>query len=169
MRVLLSLGLALGWSCSSSAFTTTNTQYGKMTRQPVSMATATTNSWFSDSTKEEEALSLDQMKAQVLQLGAALDRGQAYNPTSGAYYEDTMKAARAKIDQLLETSPDQVPTKLDDISGEWELVLSTVPHGIFRSSPFFLAIQESYEYAEEKGMCIDCKKEDVSRSASSIS
>ena len=122
------------------------------------MATATTNSWFSDSTKEEEALSLDQMKAQVLQLGAALDRGQAYNPTSGAYYEDTMKAARAKIDQLLETSPDQVPTKLDDISGEWELVLSTVPHGIFRSSPFFLAIQESYEYAEEKGMCIDCIK-----------
>lgn len=27
-----------------------------------------------------------------------------------------------------------------------------VPHGIFRSSPFFLAIQESYEYAEEKEM-----------------
>ena len=27
----------------------------------------------------------------------------------------------------------------------------TVPHGIFPSSPFFLAIQESYEYAEEQG------------------
>ena len=26
--------------------------------------------------------------------------------------------------------------------GEWELVLSTVPHGIFRSSPFFMAIQQ---------------------------
>ena len=31
------------------------------------------------------------------------------------------------------------------MEGEWELVLSTVAHGIFRSSPFFLAIQESYE------------------------
>ena len=36
------------------------------------------------------------------------------------------------------------------MDGEWELVLSTVPHGIFRSSPFFLAIQEAYEYAESK-------------------
>jgi len=30
------------------------------------------------------------------------------------------------------------------------LILTTVPHGIFRSSPFFLAIQEAYEYAETK-------------------
>jgi hypothetical protein len=37
-----------------------------------------------------------------------------------------------------------VPTSLNDIAGEWELVLSTVPHGIFRSSPFFLAIQEAF-------------------------
>ena len=37
-----------------------------------------------------------------------------------------------------------VPTSLEDIAGEWELVLSTVPHGIFRSSPFFLAIQEAF-------------------------
>ena len=60
--------------------------------------------------------------------------------------------ARAKIEQLLEQSPDKIPTKLEDLEGEWELVLSTVPHGIFRSSPFFLAIQESYEYGEEQEM-----------------
>jgi hypothetical protein len=32
---------------------------------------------------------------------------------------------------------------LKDIEGEWELVLTTVPNGIFRSSPFFLAVQRS--------------------------
>ena len=115
------------------------------------MNAATTGTWFADSTSEQ-AVSLEKAKAQVLQLGAALDRGQSYNPTSGSYYEETMATARSKIDQLLEMAPDKVPTKLEDIAGEWELVLSTVPHGIFRSSPFFLAIQESYEYAEEKGV-----------------
>lgn len=93
-----------------------------------------------------------QTKSQILQLGAALDRGQSYNPTSGAYYKETMDVARAKVDELLQMSPNNIPTTLEDLSGEWELVLSTVPHGIFRSSPFFLAIQESYEYAENKEM-----------------
>lgn len=99
---------------------------------------------------ETTSTSESQTKTQILQLGAALDRGQAYNPTSGEYYKETMDVARSKIEELLEQSPDKIPTRLEDLEGEWELVLSTVPHGIFRSSPFFLAIQESYEYAEEK-------------------
>ncbi len=101
--------------------------------------------------------SIEQLKIQLLQLGAALDRGQAYNPTSGDYYQENMDVARSKIKQLLdqaagegEEAPATVPTSLESVSGEWELVLSTVPHGIFRSSPFFLAIQEAYEYAETK-------------------
>jgi hypothetical protein len=51
---------------------------------------------------------------------------------------------RLRLDRvsLLEASPNHIPTKLEDIAREWELVLSTVPHGIFCSSPFFLAIQE---------------------------
>jgi hypothetical protein len=146
MRVSFLLLLLSGLFSGSTAWTTS----GKTVRNSVSVAAATTTStWFSGA--KEETLSLDQVKAQVLQLGAALDRGQAYNPTSGSYYEGTMNTARSKIQQLLEASPDQIPTKLEDIAGEWELVLSTVPHGIFRSSPFFLAIQESYEFAEEKG------------------
>jgi hypothetical protein len=98
------------------------------------------------------AASEQQTKTQILQLGAALDRGQSYNPTSGEYYKESMEVARAKIGALLEMSPGNIPTTLEELSGEWELVLSTVPHGIFRSSPFFLAIQESYEYAKEKEM-----------------
>lgn len=35
------------------------------------------------------------------------------------------------------------------LSRDWELVLTTVPHGIFRSSPFFLAIQAAYAQAGE--------------------
>jgi hypothetical protein len=118
------------------------------------LGAVTTSSWFSTTdTDRKIAPSLEQVKAQVLQLGAALDRGQSYNPTSGSYYEETMKIARGKIQQLLEVAPEKIPSTLEEMEGEWELVLSTVPHGIFRSSPFFLAIQESYEYAEDKSKC----------------
>ena len=131
---------------------------------------ATTSSWFStaDDNAASDTYSVEQLKIQLLQLGAALDRGQAYNPTSGSYYEKNMNVARAKIGQLLDSAADAakttiegdqdstdaiattVPKSLEEMNGEWELVLSSVPHGIFRSSPFFLAIQEAYEYAETK-------------------
>jgi hypothetical protein len=61
-----------------------------------------------------------------------------------------MDTAKAKILSLLEKYP-KPGTSLEQIEGEWELVLTTVPHGIFRSSPFFLAVQEAFSYAEEKG------------------
>jgi hypothetical protein len=101
---------------------------------------------------ETPALSVQAYKMKLLQLGASLDRGQAYNPTSGDYYADRMQAATATIRDFVQQYP-KPPQSMADIQGEWELVLSTVPHGIFRSSPFFLAIQEAYEvYAEEKTM-----------------
>jgi len=116
------------------------------------MSTRTTNnpnSWFPQY-ESTASLREDQLKAQILQLGASLDRGQAYNPTSGQQYQENLDIARYKIDQLCEftrSDSTKLPTSMQDLEGEWELVLSTVPHGIFRSSPFFLAIQESYEYA----------------------
>jgi hypothetical protein len=117
----------------------------------LSSTAASAPTWFANDAGIASGTSLDRMKAQVLQSGAALDRGQAYNPTSGSYYQESMKTARSKIENLLEAAPDKIPSKLEEMEGEWELVLSTVPHGIFRSSPFFLAIQESYEYSAEKG------------------
>lgn len=86
----------------------------------------------------------DVLKLQILQLAASLDRGQAYNPTSGQYYENRMKVARDKVERLIKVGSSSKPTTLQAIAGEWELVFTTVPHGIFRSSPFFLAIQEAY-------------------------
>jgi hypothetical protein len=87
----------------------------------------------------------DRLKSQIIQFGAILDRGQSYNPTSGTFYADRMAAAKTKIEELVTSSKaSAIPSSLQDMEGEWELVLTTVPHGIFRSSPFFLAIQEAY-------------------------
>mmetsp|Transcript_37619 Transcript_37619/g.82387 ORF Transcript_37619/g.82387 Transcript_37619/m.82387 type:complete len:343 (+) Transcript_37619:105-1133(+) len=121
----------------------------------VASSTSSSSSWFpavatvdGGSSKD---LSAEQVKAQILQLGAALDRGQSYNPTSGEYYAGTMDVARQKIVDLIDASGgNNVPQSLEDVQGEWELVLTTVKHGIFRSSPFFLAVQEAFSYAEEK-------------------
>merc|ERR1719409_298108 len=40
-----------------------------------------------------------------------------------------------------------LPTSLAELDGEWELVFTNVAHGIFRSSPFFLAIEDAYTRA----------------------
>lgn len=146
----------------------------------VTIETISSSPWFSSPADDDSSIAakpnnvIEKLKVQLLQLGAALDRGQAYNPTSGDYYQENMNVARDKIEQLLDQastiiqddeegaiqqrnkddtqiiSTNTVPKTLRDLEGEWELILSTVPHGIFRSSPFFLAIQESYEFAESK-------------------
>jgi len=87
-----------------------------------------------------------ELKLGVLQLAAALDRGQSYNPTSSDAYKERMEIAEAMLRDLIAASP-PLPTDLAALDGEWELVFSTVNHGIFRSSPFFLAIQEAYARA----------------------
>ena len=86
-------------------------------------------------------------KLRLLGLAAALDRGQSYNPTSSGAYAERMEAAVAMIrDELIPTSP-PLPSSLDALDGEWELAFTSVPHGIFRSSPFFLAIEAAYRRA----------------------
>ena len=85
-------------------------------------------------------------KMRMLTLAASLDRGQSYNPTSSDAYEERMAVATSVIEELIATSP-PLPTELSAMDGEWELVFTNVAHGIFRSSPFFLAIQEAYARA----------------------
>ncbi|CAE7809448.1 unnamed protein product [Symbiodinium sp. CCMP2592] len=91
---------------------------------------------------------VQELKWKLLRLAAALDRGQAYNPTSGEYYAERMAVARGLLKELLPQSP-ALPASLEALDGEWELVFSTVKHGIFRSSPFFLAVQEAFGEAEK--------------------
>lgn len=101
-------------------------------------------------TEPTSSFTVDRLKSEIMQFGAILDRGQSYNPTSGPFYADRMAAAKSKIEELIASSKSSaIPTSLEDMDGEWELVLTTVPHGIFRSSPFFLAIQEAYATAGE--------------------
>lgn len=97
----------------------------------------------SDMPTGSQAAARQKLKSSIYRLAAALDRGQAYNPTSGEYYAERMRAAQLLISELIEQAP-PLPTALEEIDGEWELVYSTVKHGIFRSSPFFLAVQEAY-------------------------
>jgi hypothetical protein len=148
------LSLIAGASAFAPNSNTPSSSYSSLASSITTGSAADTN-WFTADTKKSDAdvsiLSTNQLKAQVLQLGAALDRGQAYNPTSGAYYSGSMLAAKKKIQELVSRAdPDvNIPKSLKDIEGEWELILTTVPHGIFRSSPFFLAIQEAFEFAED--------------------
>mmetsp|Transcript_10789 Transcript_10789/g.16067 ORF Transcript_10789/g.16067 Transcript_10789/m.16067 type:complete len:347 (-) Transcript_10789:72-1112(-) len=83
------------------------------------------------------------LKGQLLQLACAMDRGQLYNPQRSGAYEDRANVARGLIEKLIENAP-PLPKSLKEMDGEWELVYSTVRYGIFRSSPFFLAIQEAF-------------------------
>ena len=155
MMILSALSLTVLFFSGSDAFQQPLIFSRQSSSVTLSQSTTTASSWFAptdDEGKLEENVPLEKLKAQILQLGAALDRGQAYNPTSGDYYSGTMDVARSKIETIVKQYPNKVPASLSDLDGEWELVLSSVPHGIFRSSPFFLAIQESYEYAEEKEM-----------------
>ena len=109
------------------------------------MSSAATSSVFSQLKTRDR----DTLKLQILQCGAALDRGQAYNPTSGTYYADRMEAARERVERLIQIGSPTRPRSLASLDGEWELVWTSTPHGIFRSSPFFLAIQEAFALGGE--------------------
>mmetsp|Transcript_66728 Transcript_66728/g.118024 ORF Transcript_66728/g.118024 Transcript_66728/m.118024 type:complete len:313 (+) Transcript_66728:45-983(+) len=99
----------------------------------------------------EVGASRSQLKWKLLRMSAALDRGQAYNPTSGEYYADRLEVARGILEELVQKSP-SLPANLSEIDGEWELIFSTVKHGIFRSSPFFLAVQEAFGAREKSDL-----------------
>ena len=87
-----------------------------------------------------------ELKMKILISAAALDRGQSYNPTSSDAYRERMDITTSLMRELIAASP-PLPTNLAALDGEWELVFTNVAHGIFRSSPFFLAIQEAYANA----------------------
>jgi hypothetical protein len=68
---------------------------------------------------------------------------------SGEYYRERFEVARQKVKDLVSLQEGPLPTSLQQMAGEWELVFTSVKHGIFRSSPFFLAVQESFGFAAE--------------------
>ena len=93
-----------------------------------------------------DAMSAEQLKRQILRLGALTDRGQllfpqkAYAPLdlyNAGHKEDIVEAVEA-----LAKTKEGTPVDPALMNGEWECVLATKQ--IFRSSPFFMAIQDAF-------------------------
>tara|TARA_B100000902_G_scaffold132086_1_gene130795 strand:- start:3 stop:752 length:750 start_codon:yes stop_codon:yes gene_type:complete len=80
----------------------------------------------------------DEIKKQIYQIAAITDRGQRLNPFVSRMYQEKLKEMEELIKSLecfnFEISEER-------LSGEWELIYSTVE--LFRSSPFFLAIEKA--------------------------
>ena len=132
-RIIFSLFAAALLVGKVAAFQPINSNFARrsVSTTVIQVSTAGDAAWFGGTATVTKStlgavkdLSLEQLKAQILQLGAALDRGQAYNPTSGSYYESSMKAAKDRIQTLVDDHPKPAMT-LADMEGEWELVLTT--------------------------------------------
>ncbi len=78
------------------------------------------------------------IKMDIYKLSAATDRGQRLNKLISPVYQEKLYEIKELVKKLQEKS-DLINEK--DLSGEWELIFSDVE--LFRSSPFFLAIEKS--------------------------
>jgi hypothetical protein len=78
------------------------------------------------------------VKARILQISALTDRGQRLNRLIAPTYQELRPAMDSLVCQLAATECDITEEALE---GEWELIFSDVE--LFRSSPFFLAIEEA--------------------------
>ena len=79
------------------------------------------------------------VKAQILQVAALTDRGQRLNTLIAPTYQEKRATMSALLAQLTEAQ--SAPITEEALAGDWELVYSEVE--LFRSSPFFLAIEEA--------------------------
>ena len=79
------------------------------------------------------------IKAQILQTAALTDRGQRLNTLITPTYQEKRAIFSNLVEQLV--AAQSGPITEAALEGEWELVFSEVE--LFRSSPFFLAIEEA--------------------------
>ena len=78
------------------------------------------------------------LKTLVYQLAAVTDRGQRMNDMIAPMYQEKSHEMN-KLVKALEPQSDEITQS--NIEGEWELIYSSVE--LFRSSPFFLAIENA--------------------------
>jgi len=80
----------------------------------------------------------EKLKQEIYKLSALTDRGQRLNKLISPIYLERL----TEINKLINTLKDYSdPISEEIISGEWELIFSNVE--LFRSSPFFLAIENA--------------------------
>ena len=80
----------------------------------------------------------EKLKQEIYKLSALTDRGQRLNKLISPTYQEKLTEINNLINNLKSYS---LPITEDIISGEWELIFSNVE--LFRSSPFFLAIENA--------------------------
>ena len=81
---------------------------------------------------------IEEIKKKIYQIAAITDRGQRLNKLIAPMYQEKLKEMGKLIKSLENFNMEVSEEKL---SGEWELIYSTVE--LFRSSPFFLAIEKA--------------------------
>ena len=119
-RWFLLLGICNVLIILSRAFTISNTNNRQLERPvlrqilyrsdtPFRLATTNNKKRFatidSSSVRTTTPQTLEERKFELVTLGATLDRGQAYNPTSGEYYKDRIEYAKERIDDFIRTYP----------------------------------------------------------------
>jgi len=81
---------------------------------------------------------IGEIKSNIYKIAAVTDRGQRLNKLISPMYKEKANEMDELIDALKDFSF-EISEKL--LSGEWELIFSNVE--LFRSSPFFLAIEKA--------------------------
>ena len=93
---------------------------------------------------------IGEIKSNIYKIAAVTDRGQRLNKLISPMYEEKANEMDKLIDALKDFSFEMSEELL---SGEWELIFSNVE--LFRSSPFFLAIEKAlinaFSIARKKG------------------
>lgn len=80
----------------------------------------------------------EKLKQEIYKLSALTDRGQRLNKLISPIYQDKLVVINELIENLKSYSE---PISEHLINGDWELIYSNVE--LFRSSPFFLAIENA--------------------------
>jgi len=131
-------GIIMGSHLSQRAFLRRNRVESPRATVPADI-NASAQFRISESQKPE----ITNIKGQILQVACAMDRGQLYNPQRSGAYEDRALKTKELVEDLITMGP-PLPDTMKAMDGEWELIYSTVKYGIFRSSPFFLAVQDAF-------------------------
>ena len=78
------------------------------------------------------------IKEKIYKISAKTDRGQRLNKLIAPMYQENLKEIRSLTKELIAFNSEVNEKKLN---GDWELIFSDVE--LFRSSPFFLAIEKA--------------------------
>ena len=85
-------------------------------------------------------LEKNKIKEKIYKISAKTDRGQRLNKLIAPMYQENLKEIRSLTKELIAFNSEVNEEKLN---GDWELIFSDVE--LFRSSPFFLAIEKALD------------------------